>query len=405
MSSSVNLLGPMADIFSMIQAQLQSVRQTPNTPVNILFVDCDAEFVNGIAAHTRSEQLNITSVSFCEFKGLLETCPDLGAIVFDAAVVQTTAPETLYRILETLHTYHIAAFFRGFGPAIDDFPLAAILSPETEDQLPIHLAMAARYVRRRRLEQQCPIDADVTEQLELAGQVQRNFLPSHLPHTDRIRWATMFRPAQWVSGDIYDIARLDEKHIGFYLADAVGHSMPAALLTIFLKQATVMRQTFGHDYRIFEPVEVVSELNRRMAQQEFSGCLFATCCYGLLNIESYELRLARAGHPYPVLIRDGQLTCLQSRGGLLGVFGEAKFEQVTISLQPGDKLFIHSDGGERLIGTPKDDGSLSFGQAFESIAALPVEAMIQAYDHMAGTHRFAPGELDDVTALGLEILP
>ncbi len=245
---------------------------------------------------------------------------------------------------------------------------------------------------------------DTAEQLEMAGQVQRNFLPSHLPHTEQLRWAAMFRPAQWVSGDIYDITRLDETHIGFYLIDAVGHSMPAALLTIFLKQATVMRQTLGNHYRIFEPDEVVGNLNLRMAEQELAGCLFATCCYGLLNIKTLELRMARAGHPYPILIRDNQPVCLQSRGGLLGVFSEAKFEKQSHHLLPGDKLFLYSDGGEPLIGEALDDGSFGFNEAFEDICQLPIDEMIGAYDHMAQHYHFAPGQLDDVTALGLEVL-
>ena len=79
---------------------------------------------------------------------------------------------------------------------------------------------------------------DIREQLEMAGRVQRNFLPAALPESERFRFAALFKPADWVSGDIYDATRLDETHIGFYIADAVGHSVPAALLTIFIKQAT-----------------------------------------------------------------------------------------------------------------------------------------------------------------------
>ena len=245
---------------------------------------------------------------------------------------------------------------------------------------------------------------DMAQQFEMAGQVQRNFLPSHLPHTDHLRWAAMFRPAQWVSGDIYDITRLDETHIGFYLTDAVGHSMPAALLTIFLKQATVMRQTIGNHYRIFEPDEVMSNLNQSMVAQGFTGSLFATCCYALLNINTLELRMARAGHPYPVLIRKNKPQCLHSRGGLLGVFPEAKFEKQTLHLLPGDKLFLYSDGGEPLIGNSLDDGAFGFNEAFLDIAKLPIQEMISAYDKMAQQYRFAPEQLDDVTAIGLEIL-
>ena len=57
---------------------------------------------------------------------------------------------------------------------------------------------------------------NLSEQLRLAGLVQRDFLPSELPNTDRIKWAANFLPAEWVSGDIYDVVRLDEQHIGFF---------------------------------------------------------------------------------------------------------------------------------------------------------------------------------------------
>ena len=56
---------------------------------------------------------------------------------------------------------------------------------------------------------------------------------------------TLFRPAGYVSGDLYDVARLDERRIGFYVADAVGHGMPAALLTMFIKHALVTKEVRG----------------------------------------------------------------------------------------------------------------------------------------------------------------
>jgi sigma-B regulation protein RsbU (phosphoserine phosphatase) len=147
---------------------------------------------------------------------------------------------------------------------------------------------------------------NLTEQLRLAGLVQQDFLPAKLPNTDEVQWATIFLPAEWVSGDIYDIVRIDEQHIGFYVADIVGHGMPAALLTIFLKQALVMRETIENNYRIFSPAEVVKNLNLRMTAQKLSGYQFATCCYCLLNTKTLQLTYARAGHPYPILIRSGQ---------------------------------------------------------------------------------------------------
>ena len=244
---------------------------------------------------------------------------------------------------------------------------------------------------------------DTAEQLRMAGEVQRNFLPDSLPNSQTIRWATIFHPADWVSGDIYDIRRLDEQHIGFYIADAVGHSMPAALLTMFLKQAIIMRQTSGNSYRIFEPVEVMENLNKKMGEQHLKGCLFATCCYCLLNTRTLEMTYARAGHPYPVLLRKAsEPEQLENRGGLLGIFDETDFEQKTVQLEQGDKLLMYSDGCDRLIGRDTEHGYV-FSEELCSVSDLSVGEMFEAFEVFINNQVVSPGQADDITAIGLEI--
>lgn len=249
-----------------------------------------------------------------------------------------------------------------------------------------------------------PFAPDLREQLDMAGRVQRNFLPARLPNTRQIRFSALFRPADWVSGDIYDARRLDEHHIGFYIADAVGHSMPAALLTIFIKQATVMRQTFYNTYQVFPPKDVMSHLNQVMVQQELSGCLFATSCYFLLNTETMNLHWARAGHPYPILIRDDKPRTLPSRGGLLGVFEKTEFEEKLIHLHRGDKLFLYSDGAEPLIGRSAGQEELHFNASFLDICKLPAEELTHALDDLADRYHPDPVHKDDITALVMQVL-
>lgn len=247
---------------------------------------------------------------------------------------------------------------------------------------------------------------NLAEQLRLAGLVQQDFLPTHLPNTDEVHWATVFLPAEWVSGDIYDIVRIDEQHIGFYVADVVGHGMPAALLTIFLKQALLMRETYDSNYRIFPPSEIVKNLNMRMAAQKLSGYQFATCCYCLLNIKTLQLTFARAGHPYPILIRGGQqLEQLEIRGSLLGIFEQAEYPQQTIQLQPGDKLLLYSDGAEPFIGKFDDKTGFGFSEQFHEIKDLPVVEMMDRLNTIAHNQKIEPSEIDDITMVALEILP
>ncbi|MCH7557798.1 MAG: serine/threonine-protein phosphatase [Planctomycetes bacterium] len=247
---------------------------------------------------------------------------------------------------------------------------------------------------------------NLAEQLRLAGLVQQDFLPAQLPNTDEVHWATVFLPAEWVSGDIYDIVRIDEQHIGFYVADVVGHGMPAALLTIFLKQALLMRETYDSNYRIFPPSEIIKNLNMRMAAQKLSGYQFATCCYCLLNIKTLQLTFARAGHPYPILIRGGQqLEQLEIRGSLLGIFEQAEYPQQTIQLQPGDKLLLYSDGAEPFIGKFDDETGFGFSEQFYEIKDSPVVEMMDRLNTIAHNQKIEPSEVDDITMVALEILP
>jgi sigma-B regulation protein RsbU (phosphoserine phosphatase) len=247
---------------------------------------------------------------------------------------------------------------------------------------------------------------NLTEQLRLAGLVQQDFLPTNLPNSDEVQWATVFLPAEWVSGDIYDIVRIDEQHIGFYVADVVGHGMPAALLTIFLKQALVMRETIENNYRVFSPAEVVKNLNLRMAAQKLSGYQFATCCYCLLNVKTLQLTYARAGHPYPIIIRpQEQPKQLEIRGSLLGIFEQAEYIQQTIQLQPGDKLLLYSDGAEPFIGRFNDQGGFGFNQEFCRTKDLPIVDIMDSFNALMQNQEIESSEVDDITLLGLEILP
>src|SRR5690349_4883166 len=90
----------------------------------------------------------------------------------------------------------------------------------------------------------------VDEEMRLAARLQQDFLPKEFPDAGPIQFHSLFRPAGYVSGDLYDVMRLDDEHIGFYMADAVGHGVPAALLAMFLKHAL---QTKDRDGRILPP--------------------------------------------------------------------------------------------------------------------------------------------------------
>ena len=166
-----------------------------------------------------------------------------------------------------------------------------------------------------------------------------------------------------------------------------------------------MRETIGDNYRIFSPTEVITRLNVRMAAQKLSGYQFATCCYCVLNLKTMQLTYARAGHPYPILIRSHeQPQQLEIRGSLLGIFEQSEYIQETVQLQTGDKLLLYSDGAEPFIGSFDDLTGFSFCEEFCEIKDLPVHEMMDEFNTLAQHKKVAPSEIDDITAVALEIL-
>lgn len=372
---------------------------------------------------------------------LVHLRPDLvGTVVIDAEGIDASRDQRLGRVLESLErdnlgiillTQRIQRSVRSFSlvPSDSSFSMGGKVASISLDALwarisvhladrkqqnsgiavrsPSALSAAQRFATPRTSESPGtpePCSDNLTEQLRLAGLVQRDFLPSNLPNSEAAQWAVTFIPAEWVSGDIYDVARIDEQHIGFYIADAVGHSMPAALLTIFIKQAMVMRETIDRSYRIFSPTEVITNLNLKMLGQKLSGYQFATCCYCLLNVKTRQLTFARAGHPYPILFREGcEPQQLETRGALLGVFDSAEFTQGSVQLQSGDRLLLYSDGAESLVGQLVDNAGFQFAQELLALRDAPISQIVDTLTELESQRHITPAEVDDFTLVGLQI--
>jgi hypothetical protein len=397
----------------MTQVHKLITGETKTASIDVLFVTNQLRIPGQIKQLLDEKNLSWGKVTVEGFAELAEDLKNIGTVIADTTEVTEILRPEFCRTIQKLESRSIGAIL--FNNKIDfpfsNFKLATYLESLSIDEIWGRIETNIAYCKSllntpvNIPPESTDLAEDTAEQLKMAGQVQRNFLPRRLPQSDRIHWSTIFVPADWVSGDIYDITRLDEHHIGFYVADAVGHSMPAALLTMFVKHTMRMRETRDNDYQIFTPAKVIGNLNAQMVEQDLAGCLFATCCYCLLNIDTMTATFARAGHPYPVLIRKGQKPLqLENRGGLLGVFAENVFEEKTIQLQQHDKLFLYSDGCESLVGTTDQYGKFNFTEQFLSLAELDIDNMTEKFEQIVRSRKPAPGEIDDVTVLGMQIL-
>ena len=242
---------------------------------------------------------------------------------------------------------HPAAVPVTFGSGVDENDLTSRLATMLDMRASLD-SLHRGMVTNRRLEQSATRLYE--RQLRLARQVQREFLPETLPKFGPVTFSALFRPTEFVSGDIYDIHRLDEDHVAIAVADATGHGIPAALLTVFIKRALRGKEIHNGSYRILPPNEVLNRLNEEILEANLSECRFIAATYAVLNTRTLKLSLARGGAPYPVLRRaDGSLEVLRPDGGVIGVLPDATFPVETIQLEPGDTLVIRSDGLESVV--------------------------------------------------------
>jgi sigma-B regulation protein RsbU (phosphoserine phosphatase) len=243
-------------------------------------------------------------------------------------------------------------------------------------------------------------------EMRLASCLQQKFLPRRLLDVSGIDFAAIYRPAAWVSGDIYDLARVDEAHVALYIADCVGHGVAASLLTIFVKRVMTSKDIGPQGYEVLPPARTLARLNDALveADLEMSQYVTATCC--LLNLREQRLWVARAGHPYPAVIDpQGRVSLLRSGGTLLGLIEGQQFENEEVCLAPGSKLVLHSDGlEEALAGAAGSDGGpatyLDLLQELAPLSAAQLSEEVQKrLDQAAGS--LCPK--DDVTLLVLEV--
>lgn len=248
---------------------------------------------------------------------------------------------------------------------------------------------------------------EIDKEMRMAGRLQQHFLPRSFPATDRLRFASLFRPATWVSGDIFDVFSIDESTLGMFIADAMGHGTAAGLMTMFLRKALTPKQVSGAFYAVTPPSQTMLGLHNAVLEQELPNSQFVTAAYATIDLHTLEVCLSRAGHPYPLVIdKQGGIRELRSEGGLLGLPDIApEFDEVRERLKPGDKVVFYTDGVEDLFIEERDrvSGVTRFTPLLHAAAPLDASGFV---DHMAGKLDHREGSLnpeDDITIVVAQV--
>lgn len=192
------------------------------------------------------------------------------------------------------------------------------------------------------------------QDLERAREIQRALLPKEIAQVAGFEVVAAWEPARLVGGDYYDVIRLSDTKVGICIADVVGKGVSAALLMANV-QATVRAYASEFATSSWLCGKVNGILCSNLASDKF-----VTLFYGILDAQQHTLQYTNAGHLPPVVVRAGGVAEQLSDGGaVLGVFPGWKYEDGIARLNPGDRLFLFTDG---ITEAMRPDGE-EFGEA------------------------------------------
>ena len=257
------------------------------------------------------------------------------------------------------------------------------------------------------LEESYAVIAQKQREMEAELKSAAHFVTSLLPKAGEIvpgvQLAWEFIPSLGLGGDLFQVTQWGDEYLGLAILDMSGHGIGPALRAVSLA-LTFREDRMAQSHPTYDPGEIVATLNKENPLTE-EGEYF-TIWVGALHLPTRRLRYAAAGHPAVVLTRNGQpLQRIGPKTWPIGFGIEEVYVSEEISLLPGDRLYLFSDGVYEVF---SPTGELwdreGFEQACQAIHAKPLEKGLHWVVQQARAWQRQETFADDVALVGLEIL-
>jgi serine phosphatase RsbU (regulator of sigma subunit) len=245
----------------------------------------------------------------------------------------------------------------------------------------------ARLVERERERQR------LEQELSIARTIQQALLPHGLTDFPHLAVTGVHYPCHEVGGDYFDVVQVSEDRTAVLIADVSGKGLGAALLTTML-QGALSGLTMGAD-----PVKVFNHINRFLCRHAEVG-RYATMFIGLLSDDGM-LEYIKAGHPSPLLLRQGEVSELYTEGSFpVGLIPEADYTSARLQLEPEDTLVLFSDGVTEAENSAHELFEVSgLSQVLAGRKDVPVEELQQSVFDAVRDFTKGAEQSDDITLL------
>ena len=228
--------------------------------------------------------------------------------------------------------------------------------------------------------------------------MQMSILPQVFPKIGESETHAVMTPAQDVGGDFYDVFHMPGQRIGVVMADVSGKGVPAALFMMVSR--TLVK---GHAVGALPPGKLLTAINNLLGEEN-ENQMFVTLIFGVLDTENGTFRYANAGHCAPYLVTKGEKPreLPLTQGIALGVWSGIEYADHEVVLQPGDTIFLYTDGVNEAEGPDAElFENFRLEQTLEENAGRSPEEINDAV--LTAVRAFTGGEhqSDDITCLSL----
>ncbi len=286
----------------------------------------------------------------------------------------------------------------GFKSGADDY----LIKPPASDEM---IARVQGLLRMRDLQQDLKEAHDrvahanrlIDREMRIIGDIQRSFLPQEFPAHPELELAAFYEPSMQAGGDYYDVIQLDEEHWGIVMADIAGHGISAAVV-MAITQMTVKEFAPHHT----SPSGALHEFNKKL-KQYITEDYYVTMFYSILNLQNMEMVYSSAGHN-PMLyysISDRRISSLETASGFpLRTFDMKRYDERKVSILPGDKILLFTDGVTDIINSKREFyGTKRLEKTFERNGDRSPSDLIQEIEKDTEAFREGENRLDDFTLL------
>lgn len=273
---------------------------------------------------------------------------------------------------------------KGFEVGGVDYITKPIVGAEVIARVRTHLRLKRAYERLSELQ---------AERVQRLARAQQNLMPRPQDLPDA-RFQASIRQVLAAGGDFYDVIPAGESVVDYLVADASGHDLAASLWTASLK---ALAAEYSGPQNL--PIEIVRAINGSLSRILPPNAFF-TLIYARLNRRTGRLSVVNAGHPPAIAVHldEPEAAILRQEGDVVGAFSDAVFGVAELTVKPGDRIFLYTDG---LIetGGSYEDGLRRLVGACISRRNLPLEEHVPAVvnDVMAGQ-----SPADDTLLVGVE---